>query len=100
MCCFRIFWTKLTLRRFPNPLFPCGTKKISVRTHSLPTSTFYILYPYKQPTEHEPLTGQEEICFLNSEMPEKVTLVQVQINQNNLGLPTKLKRFGSRRFEH
>ena len=73
------------------PFISLRYKKISVRTHILPTSTFYILHPYKQPTEHGPLTGQEEICFLNSEMPEKVTLVQVQINQNNLVLPTKLK---------
>ena len=46
------FWTKLTLRRFPNPLIPRGTQEISIRRHNFSTSPLHVLHIYKQTTEY------------------------------------------------
>ena len=64
-----LFWTKVTLRRFPNPLFP------RARRHIFFTNRLHILHIDKKTTEHirkkaSHQTG--ESCFLNSQTPKKI----------------------------
>ena len=46
-----LFFDKINVRRFPNPLFSNCTQEISVQREILSTNTLYLLHIYKQRTE-------------------------------------------------
>ena len=69
------FPDKINIKKVPNPLFPRGTQKLSIRRHNFFTNPLHILHIYKQATEYICQKASQqatEHCFLNSEMPKKI----------------------------
>lgn len=69
-----------------NPLFSGGTPEMSLRRHN----SLLILHIYKQTTESisKRASQQGEPCLLNSQMPKKSMLAQVQIKRRTTSLRT------------